>query len=368
MDHILLQELSDAKKRMETLEQYNATLVQRCSQLEHQSMSWKRTNTELTQAISHLELEKKMAHMQVDQMTKQLQYQQSSLDEMQLEIDLLQQQQQSSTIQQQQAVNRSQQHSNHPHSKNNPQQQQQLIQHLQEKVQALEEWAVASNHAKAIANDRIHLLEEQLYYATVTTATTNANHTSSMITDVSVRSTSSNSRPPNVPPTSWDHNNSNTNNKDIQNSNNQNENLTMSSSMNISGGDGGERVLDTRKASLVIGAGDVGVVVFALNPEQFKTFNHFTQRIVLRWRFDILQGPDADITFGVWKGSCLTAAERKNTSDAIISKRHVKGGAGGEIDHAFSVRQSCTMAWSNEHSWVRPRTIKYIFEAILMDD
>jgi hypothetical protein len=129
-----------------------------------------------------------------------------------------------------------------------------------------------------------------------------------------------------------------------------------------------EWVLDTRKASVVIGAGDVGFVIFELDQEQLKSVNSFTQRVALRWRFDILQGLDSDITFSILKGKCATASERRN-ADTIIANRLVKGGAGGEIDaNAFSIQRSCTVVWSNQHSWIRPRTIKYVLEAIVMDD
>ena len=336
MDHLLVQELADAKKRIETLEQYNATLVQRCTQLENQSNTSKHTITELMQKISHIELEKKMAQMEVDHMTKQLQYNQSSLDEMQLEIELLSKQ---STIQQTAA-----------HRRDDPRQQQQqrssatdpqLIQHLQEQVKALEEWAMASNHAKTIANDRIRLLEQQLAVAAHQQHQSTAESTASIITDVSTRSDGGGST-----------------RHGFQGDHHQDDIPNHSS----------ERVLETRKASLVIGAGDVGVVAFELDPELLKSVNSFTQRIALRWRFDILQGPDSDIAFSILKGKCTSAFERRN-ADTVIPNRTVKGGAGGEIDeHAFSIQRSCTVVWSNQHSWIRPRTIKYILEAIVMDD
>ena len=343
MDRILMQEVSDAKKRIETLEQYNATLVSRSTQLENQYTNSKHTVTELAQKISHIELEKKMAQMEVDHMTKQLQYNQSSLNEMQLEIELLSKQ---STIQQTAAHRRSvmegdmkqhqqqQHHANRTTNRSDPE----LIQHLQEQVKALEEWAIASNHAKTIANDRIRILEQQL-----AAKQQSVGPTTSVITDVSSRSTGS------------------TSDVHIGRSDGHSNNASMN--------DGnGEWVLDTRKASIVIGAGDVGIVLFELNPDQLKSVNSFTQRIALRWRFDILQGSDSDITFTILKGKCTTAAQRRN-ADTMIQNRMVKGGAGGEIDeNAFSIHRSCTIVWSNQHSWIRPRTIKYILEAIVMND
>jgi hypothetical protein len=127
-----------------------------------------------------------------------------------------------------------------------------------------------------------------------------------------------------------------------------------------------ERILDTRRASLVIGAGDVGVMVFALDLDVLKSVNTFTQRIALRWQFDIVPD-DADVSLSIYKGECTTKAERRSAG-TILPNRLVKSGAGGDVDeNAFSIGRSCTMVWSNEHSWIRPRTIKYILEAIVMD-
>lgn len=46
----------------------------------------------------------------------------------------------------------------------------------------------------------------------------------------------------------------------------------------------------------------------------------------------------------------------------------VTGGAGGETEAAFAVQNSCTLLWSNEKSWVRPRTIKYFVDILAVKD
>ena len=51
------------------------------------------------------------------------------------------------------------------------------------------------------------------------------------------------------------------------------------------------------------------------------------------------------------------------TADPLMKSRIVLGGGGGEVQSAFVVQNACTLVWSNEHTWVRPRTIKYSIEA-----
>jgi hypothetical protein len=50
------------------------------------------------------------------------------------------------------------------------------------------------------------------------------------------------------------------------------------------------------------------------------------------------------------------------------NERAVTGGAAGEVESAFAVQNACTVLWSNEKSWVRPRSIKYILEIVAVKD
>ena len=52
----------------------------------------------------------------------------------------------------------------------------------------------------------------------------------------------------------------------------------------------------------------------------------------------------------------------------ISSDRVITGGAGGETEAAFAVQNTCTLVWSNEKSWVRPRTIKYFADIVAIPD
>ena len=55
--------------------------------------------------------------------------------------------------------------------------------------------------------------------------------------------------------------------------------------------------------------------------------------------------------------------KKRKEADAIIRYRVVVGGGGDEVQGAFAVQNTCTLVFSNEHSWVRPRSIKYSLEA-----
>jgi hypothetical protein len=49
-------------------------------------------------------------------------------------------------------------------------------------------------------------------------------------------------------------------------------------------------------------------------------------------------------------------------ADSLILNKTVLGGGGGDIEGAFPVKNACTLVWSNTHSWVRPRTVKFVVE------
>ena len=84
------------------------------------------------------------------------------------------------------------------------------------------------------------------------------------------------------------------------------------------------------------------------------------ETILLRWQFDVTPH-DNDISFSILKGAVND--EKIKTADPVMKSRLVLGGGGGEVQSAFVVQNACTLVWSNEHSWVRPRTIKYSIQA-----
>lgn len=85
------------------------------------------------------------------------------------------------------------------------------------------------------------------------------------------------------------------------------------------------------------------------------------ETVLLRWKFDITPH-DMDIIFSILKGQ-VEGKRQLRVADSVMRDRHVKGGGGGEVQGAFAVQNSCTLVWSNEHSWVRPRSIRFIIEA-----
>jgi len=72
-----------------------------------------------------------------------------------------------------------------------------------------------------------------------------------------------------------------------------------------------------------------------------------------------------DILFSVLKGRWEGATKpgQLKSADAIIRDRMVTGGAAGETTGAFVINNACTLVWSNERSWVRPKTVKCTVEA-----
>lgn len=314
VDTLLMQELSDSKQRVEKLEKLNTALVHRSSQLEGDLKQAKRSMDDMLNKLSHLELEKRMAVMEADQATRAMHEKAASLAEMQMEIDLVTKSAQKAAVRAAvgeemiKTVKSDKQHS----------------QHLEEQAKVLQEWALASNHAKSLAQERVRLLEYQLkrYQQNSTKGSQDASVVGSSLSSFGAS---------NFPSSSSD-----------------------------------ERILVSKKASLVIGAGAVEMRVIALDTDLVESVNHTTERIVLRWNFDLVH-EDADIYFTIVKGACTTAVER-TTAEDLLKERLVKGGAGGETESAFATGHAITLVWSNRKSWVKPRTVKYFVEAVVLSD
>ena len=87
------------------------------------------------------------------------------------------------------------------------------------------------------------------------------------------------------------------------------------------------------------------------------------ETIVLRWKFDLTPN-DVDILFSILKGKYDKRDKNAmKNAHALIRERRVVGGGGGETEGAFVIQNACTLVFSNAHSWVRPRTVKYEVEA-----
>lgn len=190
------------------------------------------------------------------------------------------------------------------------------VEELKAKVAALQEWAVASAEAKEAILEENKLLEKRLHQL----------ESKDDDEDEEFKSTAT-LKSDNVSPTSK--------NK-----------IT-------------ERKLWTKTSSLVIGAGTTECRLIELGENEVMEF----ETVILKWKFDITPN-ELDIMFSILKGK-FDPRDRNamKNAHALIKDRIVLGGGGGEIQGAFVIQNTCTLVWSNEHSWVRPRTVKYHIEA-----
>jgi hypothetical protein len=299
VDGLLMQELAETRQRLEKIESLNSALVYRSSQLEAEALERNRERDELLNKLSRVELEKRMAVLEAEHATKAMQMSEACLKEMQLEIDLVTQ---ASATANARAVQGEQLLRTAKTDKQNAQQ-------LEVKVQALQEWALASSEAKALAQERVRLLETQLR--------------SLQMGGGSIGSASMDSSP-------------------------------LSAS---------ERIIFSKGASLVVGAGDTAVKVIRLTDEQARTVR-LSERVVLRWKLDLTQD-DATIDFSLMQAECDTPVKRK-AARYLIQNRLIKGGAAGETENAFILDNACTLTWSNAKAWIRPKTVKYNIEAVVL--
>ena len=323
VDHMLLNELSECKSRMDSLETLNASYKQQAVLLEQQVSSLKREREHDAHQIKSLQLELRMAHLETEHATRALHDKTASLQEMQLEIDLVTKASVNASVRaaQEQQVSQSRAFT------------QQRVQELEKQVQALQEWALASAEAKSLAMEHVKVLERQL--------------------------------------------------KEYQQESPVGNTL--------------ERVLQKKTGSLVIGAGDIGFKVLELG-EDIAASLLLEERVVLRWKFDSTPS-ELTVMFSLLKGAC-DSPDKQARADYLIKDRYVvivsplcvwlfvtvililtwrcsflqsnnrtvTGGAAGETEAAFAVQNACTLLWSNESSWVRPRTIKYTIDIVAIKD
>jgi hypothetical protein len=296
MDGLLLQELNDAKARAEKLETLHAAVSRQAAQLEADARDGRRERDDLALRVKHLELENRMAAMQAESAARTIAEQTASLAEMQMELDLVTR---ASVVARARAA---QEESVLNAAKTD----RQYVVELESKVAALQEWALAANESKTMAQERARLLETQLR--------------------------------------ALQHN---TNNRTAALDNDH------------------ERVLFSHPGSLVVGAGMIGIKVVELSSSEADSIR-LSERVILRWRFDLVQD-DATITFNILKSKCETKQQQKE-AEYLVKDRVVTGGAAGETEHAFAVQNSCTLLWNNGNAWLRPKTIRYNIEAVAVED
>jgi hypothetical protein len=292
LDSMLLNELGEAKSRIEKLEGLNAAVVTRSSQLESVSRKYQQELDILKEKNARLELESKMAKLEAEHATRAMQDKAASLDEMQIEIDLVLKANTKANLKA--AAGEEAIHS--------VQSDKERVAHLQSQVTALQEWALASTESKRLVQERCQFLETKL-------------------------SQLQKSKSP------------------IDEKRTQNE-----------------KKLFDKQGSMVIGAGDFAFCNIELGEH---VMTHDTRFVVLNWKFDF-SPTDHTISFNICKGKLTSKSEFKKAS-YLIQDRIVYGGAGGESQLAFTTDDhTCTLMWSNEKSWIRPRTVKYQVEVVAL--
>jgi hypothetical protein len=249
VDGMLLQELAESQSRIERLEQLNTALLHRSSQLEQQSKALQyERNTALAQ-VDRMSLELRMAQMEAENASRSVQDKIQSLQEMQLEIDLVTKASMDANVR---AIRGEE-------AAKAVQTDREMVKQLQAQVQALQEWALASAEAKRLTQERSKLLEEKL------------------------RAYESIDKKGSI---------------EISSGGVVGSRTSLPSC---------ERVLTTKSSSMVIGAGDVGFVVMELGDcaQQLQS----GERFILRWKFDVTPS-ELGISLHLMKGRCDDVSKR----------------------------------------------------------
>ena len=152
MDAMLMQELGEAKSRIEKLETLNSAMISRSTQLEESTKASETERDDARNTVKRLQMELRMAKLEADQAQRAMMDKAASLEEMQIEIDLV-------TKANTKATQRAAKGEEAVHSLKSDKSH---IQQLESKVQALTEWATASAEAKQLMQERCRMLESKL--------------------------------------------------------------------------------------------------------------------------------------------------------------------------------------------------------------
>mmetsp|Transcript_49187 Transcript_49187/g.73124 ORF Transcript_49187/g.73124 Transcript_49187/m.73124 type:complete len:644 (+) Transcript_49187:204-2135(+) len=313
---LLVSELNETRSRIEKLESLNSALLNRAAKLETANEETLNEQERAESAINRLKVALRKAKVEAEQANKVVREKTASLAEMQLEIDLVTMASVDANARANESLIAAQ----------SMQGDQKYVQGLEAKVRALTEWALASAEAKKLAVERSKELESKL---NILTSSANLEG-SALIPSPPVVATRKGSLLSPI--------------KDDAKENNEGKMEEQT-----------ERRLWMKMSSKVIGAGDVGSYLVELGTHEIAD----NEIILLRWKFDVTPS-DHEIDFSIVKG------QSRDGRDCICNNRTVLGGAGGDVEGAFSVQNACTLVWSNKKSWVRPRTVKFTVEAIAM--
>lgn len=339
-DSLLLSELNETKSRITHLENLNTSLVNRCNHLEHTHKSLLNEQTLLKNHTTNLQLELRMSKMETDHAQRTLREREAMVNEMQLEINLVTQS----------AVEANKRAAEGYEVAQSVKMDKEYVDGLEAKVVALQDWALASTESKQLTNERcrglegrvkelasmVELLQQQL------SGGGGGGGGEGMMISLQDGTTIEDLIP-------------------LKKVGGAAATTAGSSASSCASTQGGERILWTKSSSLVVGAGMVGQSFIELGSVQIESY----ETVLLRWKFDLTR-EEEDIYFSILKGICEDKRKQR-TADACFRNRHVKGGGGGDVSGAFAVQNACTLVWSNEMSWFRPKTIKWTVEAVAIE-
>ena len=342
-DSLLLTELAESKSRIAHLESLNTSFQARYNALEHARRTLLNEQQNSKNTLTNLQLELRMSKMETEHALRGLREKEAIVTEMQLEINLVTQS----------AVEANKRAAEGMEVMKGAKRDGEYVDGLEAKVVALQEWALASTESKRLTMERCRGLEgrvQELQGAVKKLTSMQRRYSggedgggNDAFFDVELAG------------------------GDDPHSSGIPRSLSSSGLRSLDSGAAGthdtpERTLWTKSSSLVVGAGLAGHALFHLSPgthiEPYET-------VVLRWKFDLTPG-DLDILFSVLKGVCEDKKTQRG-ADACFRRRHVKGGGGGDVSGAFAKQNACTLVWSNEMSWVRPRTIKWTVDAVAIE-
>lgn len=335
-DSLLLSELNETKSRITHLESLNTSLVNRCNHLEHTHKSLLNEQTLLKNHTTNLQLELRMSKMETEHAQRTLREKEAMVNEMQLEINLVTQS----------AVEANKRAAEGYEVAQSVKMDKEYVDGLEAKVVALQDWALASTESKQLTSERCRGLEGrvkelesmvELLQQKISSGIGGGGGSEGMISLED-----------------------GTTIEDLIPLKKVGE-ATGSSASSCASNTGGERILWTKSSSLVVGAGMVGQSFIELGSVQIESY----ETVLLRWKFDLTR-EEEDIYFSILKGIC-EEKRKQRTADACFRNRHVKGGGGGDVSGAFAVQNACTLVWSNEMSWFRPKTIKWTVEAVAIE-
>jgi hypothetical protein len=152
LDSMLMQELAESRARVEKLETLNSSLTVRSKQMESSVHTLQRERDTGRQLADRLQMEVRMAQMEAEHATRAMQDKVASLEEMQMEIEMVTKANAKASIRAAKGKEVA----------DTLKTDRQKIQQLESQVQALQEWALASAESKRLIQERCKILENKL--------------------------------------------------------------------------------------------------------------------------------------------------------------------------------------------------------------